>query len=56
MGDVEGIVRWNSFPWPRYISQRQEVYVCQEVVAYCTDLRKLNDHVYVCVRACLFIC
>jgi len=53
---VERIIRWNSFPWPEYILQCKEVHACQEAVAYCTDLRKLNDHVCACVRACLFIC
>jgi len=52
---VEGIIHWNSFPWPQYILQCKEVHASQEVVAYCTDLRKLNDHVYVCVCACVFV-
>ena len=34
------------------------MHACQEVFAYCTDLRKLNDHVCVCVlcvRVCLYL-
>jgi hypothetical protein len=53
---VEEVVRWNSFPWLQYILQSQEVHACQEVVAYCTDLRKLNDHVCACVCACVCVC
>ena len=54
---MEGMFRWNSFPWPHYISRSKEVHACQEVVAYCTDLRKLNDHVCecMCVCACVFV-